>query len=103
MHFGTLPQVAAHARDALRMQKPLLVNDLGMPYGNPAHHLALQTLVMGYLANATKQGMPTAGKHSCAGGCTRGGALTSIGSSLPVLEWANQLNVSVHAQFQVHL
>jgi hypothetical protein len=76
------PQVAAHVRDALRMQKPLLISDLRFapptrppPSGEAAavegadadavvalrRQARLQQVVLGYLADAAQRGMPIAG------------------------------------------
>lgn len=54
-------QVAAHVRDALRMQKPLLVGAIGMG-GPPSRTAALLDVVLGYLSRAGAQGMPVAGE-----------------------------------------
>jgi hypothetical protein len=54
-------QVAAHVRDALRMQKPLLIGQMAM-HGPPHRQRALHQVVLGYLASVGKQGMPVAGE-----------------------------------------
>ncbi len=60
-------QVAAHVRDALRMQKPLLVGLVSTDSAkgrSPARQLAFQRLVLDYLTTATRQGLPIAGESS---------------------------------------
>ena len=55
-------QVVAHVRDALRMQKPLLLSAVRM--GGPwPRQQALQGMVARYLARAISLGMPVAGEH----------------------------------------
>lgn len=62
---GPLPnrarvQLAAHMRDALRTQRPLLVRAI-LAHGPPERREALHSLVLRYMADAAAGGLPVAG------------------------------------------
>ncbi len=68
-------QVAAHVRDALRMQKPLLLSAVHTAAeaggGAWGRQRALQAMVARYLARAISLGMPVAGQWAVPRGLAR--------------------------------
>uniref|UniRef100_A0A7S3R471 Uncharacterized protein n=1 Tax=Dunaliella tertiolecta TaxID=3047 RepID=A0A7S3R471_DUNTE len=52
--------LAAHMRDALRIQRPLLINAV-LSHGPPSRRAALLELVISYMKDAAEQGLPVAG------------------------------------------